>query len=227
MVETLGEDYIRTAKAKGLPPRTVVYRHALRSALVPVVTIFGIDLGVLLAGTIFTERIFDIDGIGFWGLQAVYSKDLPIVEATALFTAIMVIISQPARRHRLQPPGPESEALVSTAATTGHDTDPDTEALGVPVPGEPYLVVNDLTVRFPTEDGLVTAVRTSATRSSWARRSASWGSRARASRSPRWPCWACTTPARPRSPAPSGSAAPRSSGSRSRGCASCAATRSR
>lgn len=93
MVETLNEDYIRTAKAKGLPPRTVVYKHALRSALVPVVTIFGIDLGVLLAGTIFTERIFDIQGIGFWGLVAVGNKDLPIVEATALFTAIAVIIS--------------------------------------------------------------------------------------------------------------------------------------
>lgn len=91
MVETLGEDYIRTAKAKGLPPRTVVYRHALRSALVPVVTIFGIDLGVLLAGTIFTEKIFNIYGIGLWGLNAVDGKDLPIVEATALFTAIMVI----------------------------------------------------------------------------------------------------------------------------------------
>ena len=93
MVETLGEDYIRTAKAKGLPPRTVVYRHALRSALVPVVTIFGIDLGVLLAGTVFTEKIFNIYGIGLWGLQAVGSKDLPIVEATALFAAIMVIAS--------------------------------------------------------------------------------------------------------------------------------------
>jgi len=93
MVETLGEDYIRTAKAKGLPPRTVVYKHALRSALVPIVTIFGIDLGVLLAGTIFTERIFGIQGIGFWGLQAVLSKDLPVVAATALFTAVAVIIS--------------------------------------------------------------------------------------------------------------------------------------
>ncbi len=59
MVETLSEDYIRTAKAKGLPPRTVVYKHGLRAALVPVVTIFGIDFGTLLAGTIFTERIFE------------------------------------------------------------------------------------------------------------------------------------------------------------------------
>lgn len=93
MVEALSEDYIRTAKAKGLPPRTVVYRHGLRAALVPVVTIFGIDFGTLLAGTIFTEFIFDIDGIGFWSLQAVNAKDLPVVSATALFGAVCLIIS--------------------------------------------------------------------------------------------------------------------------------------
>ena len=75
MVEALSEDYIRTAKAKGLPARTVVYRHGLRAALVPVVTIFGIDFGTLLAGTIFTERIFEIQGIGYWGLQAVTNRD--------------------------------------------------------------------------------------------------------------------------------------------------------
>jgi peptide/nickel transport system permease protein len=91
MVEALSEDYIRTAKAKGLATRKVVYKHGLRSALVPVVTIFGIDFGVLLAGTIFTERIFEIQGIGWWSLQAVYSRDLPVVQATAIFTAVMVI----------------------------------------------------------------------------------------------------------------------------------------
>jgi peptide/nickel transport system permease protein len=93
MVETLSEDYIRTAKAKGLPPSTVVYRHGLRSALVPVVTVFGIDLGVLLAGTIFTERIFEIQGVGRWGLAAVQAFDLPVVSATALFGAILIVIS--------------------------------------------------------------------------------------------------------------------------------------
>jgi len=93
MVEALSEDYIRTAKAKGLPSRTVVYKHGLRSALVPVVTIFGIDFGILLAGTIFTERIFEIQGIGWWSLQAVYSRDLPVVQATAIFAATMVIIA--------------------------------------------------------------------------------------------------------------------------------------
>ncbi len=93
MVEALSEDYIRTAKAKGLPARTVVYKHALRAALVPVVTIFGIDFGTLLAGTIFTERIFEIQGIGWWSLEAVYGKDLPVVEATVLFSAVVLIIS--------------------------------------------------------------------------------------------------------------------------------------
>lgn len=93
MVEALNEDYIRTAKAKGLPARTVVYKHGLRAALVPVVTIFGIDVGTLLAGTIFTERIFEIDGIGFWSLEAVRARDLPVVAATALFGACALIIS--------------------------------------------------------------------------------------------------------------------------------------
>jgi ABC-type dipeptide/oligopeptide/nickel transport system permease component len=93
MVEALSEDYIRTAKAKGLPTRTIVYKHGLRAALVPVVTIFGIDFGTLLAGTIFTERIFEIQGIGWWSLQAVTGKDLPVVQATALFSAVVLIVS--------------------------------------------------------------------------------------------------------------------------------------
>jgi peptide/nickel transport system permease protein len=93
MVETLSEDYIRTAKAKGLGPNRIVYKHGLRSALVPVVTIFGIDLGLLLAGTLFTERIFEIQGIGLWGLRGVYALDLPVVSATALFTAVIMVTS--------------------------------------------------------------------------------------------------------------------------------------
>jgi peptide/nickel transport system permease protein len=93
MVEALSEDYIRTAKAKGLPARAVVYRHGLRAALVPVVTIFGIDFATLLAGTIITERIFEIDGIGFWALEAVRARDLNVVAATALFGAVMLIVA--------------------------------------------------------------------------------------------------------------------------------------
>ncbi len=93
MVDALSEDYIRTAKAKGLAPRKVVYKHGLRAALVPIVTIFGIDFGTLLAGTIFTEKIFDIDGVGLWALEAVALKDLSVVAATALFGGAILIVS--------------------------------------------------------------------------------------------------------------------------------------
>ncbi|HET8604083.1 MAG TPA: ABC transporter permease [Marmoricola sp.] len=93
MVESLGEDYIRTAKAKGLPARTVVFKHALRAAMVPVVTIFGLDFATLLAGTIFAERIFGIEGIGKWGLDAVTVKNLPVVSVTVLIASVAVVVS--------------------------------------------------------------------------------------------------------------------------------------
>ncbi|WP_152966627.1 ABC transporter permease subunit, partial [Gulbenkiania mobilis] len=67
--------------------------HALRAALVPVLTIFGIDFAFLLAGTIFTEKIFDIQGIGRWGLDATLIKDLPVVLATVLFGSIVIVVA--------------------------------------------------------------------------------------------------------------------------------------
>lgn len=91
MVEALSEDYVRTARAKGLSNRAVVVRHALRSALVPVATIFGLDFAFLLSGTVFTEKIFDLEGIGKWGLDATYIKDLPVVQATSLVLAVAVV----------------------------------------------------------------------------------------------------------------------------------------
>jgi len=94
MVETLGDDYIRTAKAKGLSGRAVLMKHALRAAIVPIVTIFGLDFGALLAGTIFTEFIFDIDGIGRWGLLALRAPlDLPVITATVLVGSIFIVLS--------------------------------------------------------------------------------------------------------------------------------------
>lgn len=93
MVESLNEDYIRTARAKGLPARTVVFKHALRAAMVPVITIFGLDVATLLAGTIFAERIFGIEGIGKWGLDAVTVKNLPVVSATVLVASIAVVLA--------------------------------------------------------------------------------------------------------------------------------------
>jgi peptide/nickel transport system permease protein len=93
MVEALSEDYVRTARAKGLGERRVTMRHALRAALVPVVTIFGLDFAYLLAGTIFTEKIFDIQGIGITALDAINTKDLPIISATVLIAAAFIVIA--------------------------------------------------------------------------------------------------------------------------------------
>jgi peptide/nickel transport system permease protein len=91
MVEALNEDFVRTARAKGLTERRTVLVHALRAAVVPVVTIFGLDLAELLSGTVFLERIFDIQGIGITGLDAIGSKDLPIISATVLFGAFLIV----------------------------------------------------------------------------------------------------------------------------------------
>jgi peptide/nickel transport system permease protein len=92
MVETLNEDFIRTASAKGVRTNRVLFKHALRAAIVPVITIFGLDFATLLAGTIFTERIFSIDGIGFWGLQALSTPiDINVISATVLVSACLVV----------------------------------------------------------------------------------------------------------------------------------------
>ena len=93
MIESMNEDYVRTARAKGLSERRVTMRHALRAAIVPVVTIFGLEFAYLLAGTIFTERIFDIQGIGLTGLQAIGTKDLPIIAATVLIGSAFIVLA--------------------------------------------------------------------------------------------------------------------------------------
>ena len=93
MIEALNEDYVRTARAKGLSERRVTLKHALRAAIVPVVTIFGLDFATLLAGTVFTERIFDIQGIGLTALNAIRGKDLPMVAATVLIAATFVVVA--------------------------------------------------------------------------------------------------------------------------------------
>jgi peptide/nickel transport system permease protein len=91
MIDALNEDYVRTARAKGLMERVVVRRHALRAAIVPVVTIFGLDFAGLLVGTIFTEKIFGIQGIGLAGLDAVQRTDLPMVSALTLISAAFIV----------------------------------------------------------------------------------------------------------------------------------------
>jgi peptide/nickel transport system permease protein len=94
VVETLAEDYIRTAVSKGVRANRVLFKHALRAAIVPITTIFGLNFAALLAGTIFTERIFEIDGIGKWSLDALQTPiDLQVVSATVLVSAILVVLA--------------------------------------------------------------------------------------------------------------------------------------
>jgi peptide/nickel transport system permease protein len=94
MVETLNEDFVRTATAKGVGTSRLLYKHALRAAIVPVVTIFGLDFAFLLGGVIFIEQIFSIDGIGYWGLRALSTPiDINVVSATVLVAAIMVVLA--------------------------------------------------------------------------------------------------------------------------------------
>jgi peptide/nickel transport system permease protein len=92
MLETMGEDYIRTARAKGLPERTVVVKHGLRGALTPILTIFGLDLGLLLGGAILTEKTFSLNGLGKYVVDGIENQDLPkILGATLLATFFIVL----------------------------------------------------------------------------------------------------------------------------------------
>jgi peptide/nickel transport system permease protein len=94
MVETLGEDYIRTAQAKGVKTNKVLFKHAMRAAIVPVITIFGLDFATLLAGTVFTEQIFSIDGIGHWGLAALQTPiDVNVISCTVLIAAVLIVVA--------------------------------------------------------------------------------------------------------------------------------------
>lgn len=93
MLDTMGEDFIRTARAKGLPERTVVLKHGLRSALTPIVTIFGLDLGLLLGGAILTESTYSLPGIGKYSVDAVVNNDLPKVLGVVLVGCIFIIVA--------------------------------------------------------------------------------------------------------------------------------------
>ena len=92
MLEVLREDYIRTARAKGLSPLRVVFVHALRNALIPVLTVIGLQVGVLLAGAVLTETIFSWPGIGKWLIDAISRRDYPVVQNGILIVATLVII---------------------------------------------------------------------------------------------------------------------------------------
>lgn len=93
MLETMNEDYIRTARAKGLTERTVVLKHGLRSAITPIVTIFGLDIGLLLGGAILTESTYSLPGIGKYAVDAITNNDLPKVLGVTLMGAFFVIMA--------------------------------------------------------------------------------------------------------------------------------------
>src|SRR3977135_1224966 len=93
LIETMGEDYIRTARAKGLSERRVVLRHGLRSAINPIVTVLGLDVGILIGSAVLVETVFNIPGIGRLNYIAITHADFPIVQGTVLLAALFVIVA--------------------------------------------------------------------------------------------------------------------------------------
>jgi peptide/nickel transport system permease protein len=92
MLEVLGEDYIRTARSKGLPKRMVVYKHAFRNAIIPVVTIIGLQAGDLLAGAIIIENVFHLPGVGRLVFEAIGQRDLPVIQGVVLLIAVIIVV---------------------------------------------------------------------------------------------------------------------------------------
>jgi peptide/nickel transport system permease protein len=92
MLAALQQDYVRTARAKGLPERKVVLHHALRNALVPVVTLAGLQLGTLLSGAVLTEQVFDVPGIGKLVVDAVFNRDYPVIQGVVLVTGLLYVL---------------------------------------------------------------------------------------------------------------------------------------
>ena len=92
LIDVMQEDYIRTARAKGLSERRVIFRHGVRSAITPIVTLLGLDIGILLGGAILTETVFNIQGIGRFAYDAIVRFDLPVIQGTVLFGAFFIVI---------------------------------------------------------------------------------------------------------------------------------------
>jgi peptide/nickel transport system permease protein len=93
MLETMGEDFIRTARAKGLPERSVVLRHGLRAALTPILTIFGMDLGLLLGGAVLTETTFSLPGLGQFTILAIQNQDFPEIMGVVMLAAFFIVLA--------------------------------------------------------------------------------------------------------------------------------------
>lgn len=93
MLDTLGEDYIRTARSKGLSERKVISKHALRAALTPIVTIFGLDIGALLGGAVLTEKTFNLPGLGYISINAISKQDLPVILGVTMLAAFFIVFA--------------------------------------------------------------------------------------------------------------------------------------
>jgi peptide/nickel transport system permease protein len=92
MIEVLSADYVRTARAKGLAGRAVVFRHAIRNGLIPVVTVLGLQMGALMGGAVVTEQIFVVPGFGRLVVEAVFTRDYPLVQGVVLITASSYVL---------------------------------------------------------------------------------------------------------------------------------------
>jgi len=92
MLTALAQDYVRTARAKGLAERKVVLHHALRNALIPVVTLGGLQLGTLLSGAVLTEQVFDIPGLGKLVVDSVFNRDYPVIQGVVLVTGLLYVL---------------------------------------------------------------------------------------------------------------------------------------
>jgi len=93
LLEIIGQDYIRTARAKGLSERVVVFRHALRNALIPILSLLGLDLGYIVGGSVVIEHVFARQGIGDMMLRAIYSRDFPVLQGSMFVLALAIILS--------------------------------------------------------------------------------------------------------------------------------------
>jgi peptide/nickel transport system permease protein len=93
LIEAMSEDYIRTARAKGLHERRVILRHGVRAAVTPVITALGIDIGTLLGGAVLVEAVFNIPGIGRLAYEGIQNADLPVIQGTVLLGAFFIVIA--------------------------------------------------------------------------------------------------------------------------------------
>jgi peptide/nickel transport system permease protein len=93
LLEVVRQDYIRTGRAKGLAENVVVFKHALKNAMIPVITVIGMQIGGLLTGSFFTETVFGIPGLGRFTIQGINDRDFPVIQGTVLFTAVIFVLS--------------------------------------------------------------------------------------------------------------------------------------